>query len=370
MGNNLKELERFNHSIWLDYIRRDLIQGGGLGHMIEADGLKGMTSNPAIFEKAIVGSDAYDSDIRARPKGGEAFPIYDALSRADVAAAADAFLPVYRATGGVDGYVSLEVNPHLARDTRATVEEGRRLWKALGRPNVHIKVPATREGLPAVEALLAEGINVNVTLIFSVSRYLEVADAYAAGLERLAASGKPVSGVNSVASFFVSRIDAAVDPLLAAAASVGPKQAELAAQAKGKTAIACARLAYQAHLELRSQARFRRLADQGARIQRLLWASTGTKDPSESDVKYVEALIGPDTVDTAPLETLEAFRDHGKPEARLESGLPEARALLQSLPGLGVDLEKVAQRLEEEGLVKFNQPFDKLLATIAQRAAS
>lgn len=369
MANPLRQLETFGQSIWLDYIRRDLISGGGLARLIEDDGLRGMTSNPAIFEKAIVDSHDYDPEIKSLALAGKnPSAVYDTLSQADVRSAADAFAALYTRTDGADGYVSLEVNPHLARDTQGTVTEARRLWADLKRPNVFIKVPATKEGLPAIRTLISEGISVNVTLIFGLPRYREVAEAYLSGLEALAAQGKPLKRVASVASFFVSRIDAAVDPLLAKAASLGPKQAALAAQAQGLTAIASAKLAYQIYKELFSTDRFRKLSNQGARVQRLLWASTSSKNPADSDVKYVEALIGKETVNTAPLETVNAYRDHGKPEARLESGLAEARRLHQDLQALGIDIDQVTQKLEDEGVDKFNLPFDKLIAAIAERS--
>ncbi|HTB23037.1 MAG TPA: transaldolase [bacterium] len=370
MANNpLKQLETLGQSLWLDYIRRDLITGGALKRLIEDDGLRGMTSNPAIFEKAIVESHDYDAEIKSLAGQGKApFAIYDALSQKDVQSAADEFEPVYRRTDGADGYVSLEVNPHLARDTQGSLNEARRLWADLKRPNVFIKVPATREGLPVIRQLIGEGVNVNVTLLFGLPRYREVAEAYIGGLEDLAAKGRPLKGVASVASFFVSRIDTLVDPLLEKAAARGPKEAGLAKEAQGRTAIASAKLAYQIYKELFATERFRKLSNQGARVQRLLWASTSTKNPADSPVKYVEALIGKETVDTAPLETINAYREHGQPQARLEAGLDEAKNLVKNLPALGIDLDKVTQQLEDEGVEKFNQPFEKLLAAVAQRS--
>ena len=363
-NNPLKELETFGQSIWLDYIRRDLITGGELKRLIEEDGLRGMTSNPAIFEKAIADSHDYDEDIRAQASAGsDANAIYETLSQRDVQSAADVFRPVYDRTDGLDGYVSLEVNPHLARDTNGTIDEARRLWSALDRPNVFIKVPATKEGLPAIRQLIGEGINVNVTLIFGLPRYREVAEAYIAGLEQRAARGKPVNRIASVASFFVSRIDALVDPLLE---KQGDAQAEAA---RGEVAVASAKLAYQMHKELFGTDRFRSLAAQGARIQRLLWASTGTKNPAYSDVKYIEALIGPDTVNTAPVETIDAYRDHGEPQARLEQGIGDATRLINHLPELGIDLDALTQQLEDEGVEKFNKPFDELMDTLAKRVS-
>jgi transaldolase len=368
-GNSLKRLGSLGQSVWLDYIRRDLIASGQLRRLIEEDGLRGMTSNPSIFEKAIVDSHDYDEDIRAmalKGKGAEA--IYEALSQGDVESAADQFRPLYDRTDGQDGYVSLEVNPHLAHDTEGTVEEARRLWAALNRPNVLIKVPATADGLPAIQQLISEGISVNVTLLFGLPRYRQVAEAYIAGLEARAAQGKPLKHLASVASFFVSRIDALVDPLIEELITQGGKEKDLARKARGQVAIASAKMAYQIYKEVFGGERFRKLAAQGARVQRLLWASTSAKNPDYSDVKYVEALIGPDTVDTIPMETLDAYRDHGKPKARLEQDVEEARSVLGRLHELGIDIDNVTRQLEDEGVEKFNQPFDKLMATLAQRS--
>jgi transaldolase len=298
--NSLQQVGALGQSIWLDYIRRDLMAGGGLRRLIEEDGLRGMTSNPAIFEKAIAESREYDGEIRALAlEKNDAGAIYEALSRRDVQAAADEFRPLYDRTDGRDGYVSLEVNPHLAHDTIGTIGEARRLWGALDRPNVFIKVPATAEGLPAIQELIGEGINVNVTLLFGLSRYRQVAEAYLAGLETRASQGQPLKRVASVASFFVSRIDSLVDPLLEQLAEQGGAAAALAKDVHGQVAVASAKMAYQAYKGLFGGDRFRTLAAAGARVQRLLWASTGTKNSSYSDVKYVEALIGPDTVNTA-----------------------------------------------------------------------
>jgi transaldolase len=329
-----------------------------------------MTSNPSIFEKAIADSHDYDEDIRAMALDGKGVgAIYESLSQRDVQSAADEFRPLYDKTDGTDGFVSLEVNPHLAHDTRGTTEEGRRLWAALNRPNVLIKVPATANGLPAIQQLIGEGISVNVTLLFGLPRYRQVVEAYLAGVEARAAQGKPVKHLASVASFFVSRIDALVDPLLEKITARGGKEADLAKAARGQTAIASAKMAYRIYQEIFGSDRFKELAAQGARAQRLLWASTSTKNPDYSDVKYVEALIGPDTVDTAPLETLDAYRDHGEPKARLEQDVEEARRLLARLPELGIGIDDVTRQLEDEGVEKFNKPFDKLMETLAQRSS-
>jgi transaldolase len=367
--NPLQELGALGQSIWLDYIRRDLIASGGLKRLIEEDGLRGMTSNPSIFEKAIADSHDYDEDVRAMAlhgKGAEA--IYESLSQRDVQSAADAFRPLYDATDGNDGYVSLEVNPHLAHDTSGTIKEARRLWDALHRPNVFIKVPATSEGLPAIQQLISEGINVNVTLLFGLPRYRQVVEAYIAGIEVRVAQGKPVQHVASVASFFVSRIDSLLDPQLEKLSARRGKEADIAKSAQGQVAIASAKMAYQIYKEIFASQRFGKLAAHGARVQRLLWASTSTKNPNYRDVKYVEALIGPDTVNTAPMETIDAYRDHGKPDARLEQGVEEARRVLGGLAELGINIDTVTQQLEDEGVDKFNKPFDKLMETLAQRS--
>jgi len=368
--NPLKKLGMLGQSIWLDYIRRDLIASGGLRRLIEEDGLRGMTSNPSIFEKAIAESHIYDQDIRGIAlKKKDVKAIYEALSQRDVQSAADEFRSVYEKTDGKDGYVSLEVNPHLAHDTTGTIEEARRLWAALDRPNVFIKVPATSDGLPAIQQLISEGINVNVTLLFGLPRYRQVADAYIAGIEARAAQGKPVKHVASVASFFVSRIDALVDPLLEQLIAQGGNKADLARQVLGQVAVASAKIAYQVYKDIFGSARFKKLADKGARVQQLLWASTGTKNPDYSDVKYVEALIGPDTVNTAPLETLDAYRDHGEPKARLEQDVKEARWVLERLPELCISIDIMTQQLEGEGVEKFNKPFDILMESLTKESS-
>jgi transaldolase len=368
-NNPLKQLETLGQSIWLDYIRRDMIASGRLRRLIEEDGLRGMTSNPAIFEKAIADSREYDADIRAMAlKGNTAAAIYERLSQRDVQSAAGEFRPLYDRTDGDDGYVSLEVNPHLAHDTAGTLQEARRLWRALNRPNVLIKVPATVEGLPAIQQLISEGINVNVTLLFGVPRYRQVVEAYLAGIETRVARGKTVTHVTSVASFFVSRLDSLIDALLDPILAEGGQQADLAKQVRGQVAVASAKVAYQLYRELFGAARFKILREAGARAQRLLWASTGTKNPEDSDVKYVDALIGPETVNTVPVETLDAYRDHGIPKARLDTQVVQARHVLERLPQLGINIDTVTQQLEDEGVDKFIKPFDKLMGTLDQRA--
>lgn len=365
--NPLRKLHTLGQSIWLDYIRRGMLDSGELAQMIEADGLAGMTSNPAIFEKAISGGHDYDAAIANQVRtGASARDLYDTLTRDDVGHAADLLRPVYEKSKGRDGFVSIEVSPHLAHDSEATIREAHELWAHLARPNIMIKVPATRAGLPAIEALLAAGVNVNVTLLFGLQRYREVVEAFLRGLEQRTASGAPLNQVASVASFFLSRIDTLVDQRLDALQGAGKPRHPL----RGAAAIASARLAYQYYREWTTGPRWQSLAAQGARSQRLLWASTGTKDPDYSEVKYVEALIGPDTVNTLPPDTLAAYRDHGAPMLRLEKDLAGARELPAQLANLGIDLEQVSDELEADGVKKFIAPYDKLLAALEQRRAA
>ncbi len=368
--NPLVELQKYGQSVWLDNIRRSLIASGELKQMIDEDGLRGVTSNPTIFEKAISVSTDYDQAMRSLvDQGKNAGEIYEVLAIEDIQAAADLFLPVFEATSGRDGFVSLEVSPKLARDTEGTIAEAKRLFRLLGRRNVMIKVPATPEGIPAIEELTAEGMNINVTLLFSLERYEQVAGAYIAGLERLAAKGQSVGRVASVASFFLSRIDTKVDRILEARTREAKDDA---ARAKlesllGKAAIANAKLAYQIYKELFGSARFAKLRQKGARAQRLLWASTSTKDPRYSDVRYVEELIGSDTINTMPPVTMEAFRDHGRPRPSLEEKTDEARQTLKALADAGIDLGQVAGQLEEEGIKAFSDSFEKLVRCIAAK---
>jgi len=366
--NALKQLGILGQSIWLDYIRRDLIASGQLREMIATDGLRGMTSNPAIFAKAIGASHEYDAAIQALAATRKTpQEIYETLSQQDVQSAAEAFRPLYEASDGGDGYVSLEVNPHLARDTAGTIQEAHRLWRAVDRPNVLIKVPATVEGLPAIQQLISEGISVNVTLLFGLDRYRQAAEAYLAGLEARAALGRPLARVASVASFFLSRIDTRVDPVLEAFFAHEGKGAELARQLHGQVAVASAKLAYRDFQALFGGPRFQALVRAGARPQRLLWASTGTKNPDYSDVKYVEALIGVDTVNTAPPATLDAYRDHGDPALRIELDVAHAEWVFRQLPEMGIHLDLITQELETAGVEKFTQPFDTLLGALAKR---
>ena len=369
-NNPLKNLETLGQSIWLDYIRRDLIASGELRRLIEEDGLRGMTSNPSIFEKAIAESHIYDQDIHDMAlKKKDVKTIYETISQRDVQNAADEFRSVYEKTDGKDGYVSLEVNPHLAHDTKGTIKEARRLWAALNKPNVFIKVPATSEGLPAIQQLINEGINVNVTLLFGLPRYREVAEAYIAGLEARIAQGKSVKHIASVASFFLSRIDSMVDPMVEKFLEPDCEKTEIAKKVRGQVAIASAKIAYQIYKEIFSSNRFKKLVDKGARPQRLLWASTSTKNPEYSDVKYIESLVGPDTVNTVPPETFDAYRDHGDPKSRLEQDVKEADWIMARLPELGISIDKVTGQLEDAGVKKFNEPFDKLMEALMKKSS-
>ncbi len=368
---SLTELGNLGQSVWLDYIRRDLLESGELKRLIEEDGLRGMTSNPAIFEKAIVESHDYDKDIQKMASSGlGAAAIYEALSQHDVQCAADEFRSLYEKTQGIDGYVSLEVNPHLAHDTVATVNEAQRLWAALDRPNVFIKVPATDEGLRAITQLIGLGINVNITLLFGLPRYRQAAEAYIEGLEIRANQGKPLNRISSVASFFISRIDVFVDAMLEKIIAQDRTNALLAKLLLGEAAIASAKMAYLMYQEIFTSPRFGKLALQGARAQRLLWASTGVKNPEYLETKYVEELIGVGTVNTLPLETLNAYRDHGQPKVRIVRDVGKAAGIMDRLPKLGIDIDAVAQTLETQGIDKFNKPYDTLLAELAKRMNS
>jgi len=369
-----KQLGDYGQSIWLDYIRRSLLSSGKLDQMIREDGLSGMTSNPAIFEKAIAGSDDYSAELVElghRP-GITPLQAYEQLVLGDIRSAAGQLRPVFDASGRRDGYVSLEVSPRLANDTEGTVREARRLWKSLDLPNLMIKVPATEAGLPAIQTLLAEGININVTLLFSVAMYERVADSYLCAMEQRLAAGADPGAVASVASFFISRIDSAVDNQLAGRLA-GSRDAQERAgleRLQGQAAIASARLAYQRYRILFGDARWQALADRGAHPQRLLWASTSVKNPAYRDVRYVEELIGPDTVNTIPPATLDAFREHGVPRASLEQDPDTASAVIRALDHLGISLEAITAMLLDEGVRKFAEAYDKLLAAIQQRLAA
>jgi transaldolase len=370
-GNPLVKLPTFGQSVWLDLLSRGMLRSGQLAELIADDGVRGVTSNPAIFEKAINHSHDYDEAIsRLASQGKPVEEIYREMVVADIQDAADALRPTYDKLDGYDGFVSLEVSPRLARDTQATLAEARLLWSLVDRPNVLIKVPGTREGLPAIEQLLAEGINVNITLLFDLARYRDVAEAYLRALEHRVAQGGPLARIASVASFFISRIDTLLDRCLEQVIEQDPPRAEQAAALRGQVAIASAKVAYEIYEELIGSRRFGKLAACGARPQRLLWASTGTKNPRYSDVMYVEPLIGPDTITTLPLETLDAYRDHGNPAARLRDGRHEAHDVLQRLTEAGIDLSEMTDRLEEEGIVKFVEPFDHLLAALGEKRAT
>ena len=363
--NPLLRIQQFGQSIWLDFIDRRMITSGKLKELIEKDGIRGVTSNPKIFMDAISEGAEYEDDIRAlAEKGRDTEEIYQTLTVDDIRRTADLFRPLYNASDGRHGFVSLEVNPHLARDVDGTLAEARRLWSALDRPNVFIKVPATLEGLTCIQQLIAEGININVTLLFGLPRYRKVAEAYIAGLEARSKKNQPLTRVASVASFFLSRIDVLIDPLLAKLIESGGKQASLARKLRGQVAIASAKQAYQIYKEIFKGPRFRPLAEMGARPQSVLWASTGTKNPDYSDVKYVEALIGPETVNTLPQETMDAYREHGAPASRLETEPDRAAEVFRLLAELNIDIDEQTQRLEEEGIRKFNEPYDSLMATL------
>jgi transaldolase len=368
--NPLLQLAALGQSIWLDYMRRDLVTSGELQKLIRDDGLKGLTSNPTIFQKAVEGSNLYD-DFFAEWASRKTSPgeVFEALAVRDIRDATRIFLPVWEETRRRDGYCSIEVSPTLAHDTEGSLTEARRLWKTLSVPNVMIKIPGTQEGVPAIEQAISEGINVTVTLLFSQEAYIQVAEAYIRGLEKRAARGEDVSQLASVASFFVSRIDTLVEKLIAERLKAGatPEEKRLFDQVTGKVAIANARQAYQRYLKLFSGARWKALADKGAQTQRVLWASTGTKNPKYSDVLYIEELVGPETVNTIPPATLDAFRDHGKPRRTLDQGLDEADATMRALEKAGISMKEVTDRLVVEGVKSFADSFQSLLTAVGAR---
>lgn len=369
--NPIIKLEAFGQSVWMDFIRRGMISSGELRKLIQEDGVSGVTSNPSIFEKAIAESHDYDESISALIRKGKSnADIFERLSIEDIQNVAGLLRPIYDDTRGYDGFVSLEVSPALAYDTVGTIKEARRLWSLTNRPNVMIKVPATPEGIPAIQHLVGEGININITLLFGLPRYREVLNAYLAGLETQEARGRGLGRIASVASFFLSRIDVLVDGLLEKKALAGGPQAEIAGRLHGKAAIASAKAAYEIYKEVFSGDRFQKLAAKGARAQRLLWASTSTKNPAYSDTKYIEPLIGPETINTLPVETLNAYRDHGSPLSRLDQDQVEARQALKDLPSIGIDLDAVTRQLEQEGVEKFAAAFDRLIAAIHEKRAA
>ncbi len=358
--NPLLQLKELGQSPWLDYIQRDLLTDGGLQRLIDEDGIAGVTSNPAIFAKAVTEHDDYDAVIAAaRARGDRVEALYEQLVLDDIRAAADLLAPVHRDSGGRDGHVSLEVSPELAHDSATTVVEARRLWAAIDRPNAMIKVPATREGLAAIRELTALGININATLIFSPARYQEVAEAWGEGIAERQSAGLPVAGIASVASFFVSRIETLADQRVAG----------VAPQLRGRVAVAVAKTAYQLFRSIYDSVGWQRLRADGCATQRLLWASTSTKNPDYPDTKYVDELIGPDTVNTLPMKTLAAYRDHGHPERRVDQGLGEAREVLDALDDVGIDFEELAAQLEEEGVDKFIAAQRRLLQALEQALA-
>ena len=362
MPNRLQQLHDAGQSIWLDYIDRTMLQNGELKRRIREDALTGMTSNPTIFEKALSEGSAYDEQLAALAAEGQgdAAAMFEAIETDDVRAACDIFRPVYEATGGGDGYVSIEVSPQRAHDADATVVEALRLWRTVERPNVMVKVPGTAEGAVALRRLIAAGVNVNVTLLFALDAYARVIDAYLGGLADRVAAGAPIAGLASVASFFVSRVDSAIDKQLDA---IGPAAARL----KGKAAIANAKLAYALFRHRFAGPAWEGMARQGARVQRPLWASTSTKNPRYRDVMYVEELIGPETVNTVPPATLEAFRDHGVVARTVDTGTDSARRTLDEIAAAGVVLSRVTDALLTDGIALFQKSFDTLLAGLARK---
>jgi transaldolase/glucose-6-phosphate isomerase len=372
--NPLKDLLKFGQSVWLDYIRRDLLTSGELKRLIEEDGLRGMTSNPTIFEKAITGGKLYDDLLNSLKSRTDldAKGRFEILAIRDIQDAADILRPVYDSSKRRDGYVSLEVSPYLARDTKGSLEEARRLWKAVGRENIMIKIPGTAEGLPAIQQALSEGININITLLFAQEVYVKVAEAYIAGLEQFAKNGGDVSRMASVASFFISRIDSAVDAIIDAKlkASKDAREQELLKSIQGKVAIANGKQTYEKYQEIFGTDRWKALAAKGAQTQRVLWASTSTKNPAYRDVLYVEELIGPDTVDTIPPATLDAFRDHGKPRQSLTEDLASAHRTMEAAPKVGISMKEVTDKLTDDGVRSFSEAFDKLLAAVEQSSKS
>jgi transaldolase len=367
-GAPIPMLAALGQSVWLDFIHRRMLKDGELKTLIERKGVRGVTSNPTIFEQAIGGSDTYDEAIAPlAAQGLDPVAIFEALAVEDIQAACDLFRPIYDMAGGNDGFVSIEVSPLLARDTAGTLAEARRLWRTVNRPNVMIKIPGTQEGLPAITDAIADGINVNVTLLFAVSRYEEVMDAYLTGLERRLAAGAPVDHVRSVASFFVSRVDTEVDKRLEQLVAAGGQAAERAKGLLGTAAVANAKLAYQAYVRVFEAARFRALMARGAAVQRPLWASTGTKNPKYSDTLYVDSLIGPDTVNTMPPATLQAFAEHGIARRTIDTDVDQARQALAAIEALGIRLADVTDLLETDGVKKFADSFRALLGAVESK---
>lgn len=369
--SRLKDLREFGQSPWYDNIERGLLLSGGLKKMIDEDGIAGVTSNPSIFEKAINGSDSYDNDIKKMSKAGKDVGfIYDELTTSDVSSAADILRQVYDSSGKVDGYVSIEVSPHLAHDTQTTISEAKRLAAKIGKENLMIKIPATGEGIPAIRQCIAEGLNINITLIFSQAHYQAVAKAYIDGITERLNKGLKVDQVTSVASFFVSRIDTYIDKMLDAKCSTldkeDPKRKELESL-KGKAAVAQSKVMYEQYRKVFYGEEFSKLKEKGANIQRLLFGSTSTKNPAYSDVKYVEEIIGEGTINTLPQVTVDAFRDHGKASSTLSEGIEEAKAILEKLNSLGIIVEEVCQKIQEDGVAAFSQSYDKLIDSLEKK---
>jgi transaldolase len=373
MSNRLRELMKLGQSVWFDNIHRAILKNGELKRMVEEDDLRGVTSNPTIFEKAITGSNAYDDQLEALIESGASVDeIYEAVVIEDITHGADILSPVYERTKQVDGYISLEVNPQLAYDTQKTIDEAERLFKRVNRRNLMIKIPASAEGLPAIEESIYRGLNINITMMFAIKNYEQVAEAYIRGLERRKAEGKPVTGIGSVASFFVSRVDTAVDKLLDELASKADSEErrKYILGLRGKAALANAKLVYQRYKQIFHGSRFADLKAAGAMVQRPLWASTGTKNPKYSDLLYVDNLIGPETVNTVPPATFEAFKDHGTVRLTLEEGLDEAVRLFEELKAIGINMEAVTAQLQTDGLAAFVKSFVELREAIeAKRSA-
>jgi len=369
--NRLRQLHDAGQSIWLDFIDRTILRNGDLVRRIREDALTGMTSNPTIFEKALAEGSAYDDQLRAAPAGFTAMEMFELVETSDVRDACDIFAPVYQSTKGADGFVSIEVSPAAANDSRATVAEAQRLWAMVDRPNVMIKVPGTDEGALAVRTLIGAGINVNITLLFAIAAHERVIEAYLAGLEDRVKAGKPITGIASVASFFVSRVDTEVDKRLdAIAATLSGADRDHVLALRGRAAIANAQLAYKLFRERFSGARWKALADAGASLQRPLWASTSTKNPAYRDVMYVEQLIGPDTVNTMPPATIDAFRDHGVVARTVDADYAGAERTLAELAKAGIDLADVTDQLLREGLGSFQKSFDSLSAGLSKKSAA
>lgn len=370
MSNPLLQLKEFGQSVWYDNIDRSQLASGQFQHMLDEDGIVGVTANPTIFEKSISAGHAYDEQMNQLIQEGKSTSeIYEALIIADIQTVADTLRPIYDQSNGHDGYVSLEVSPELAHNTEATLSEVRRFWKMVNRPNLMIKIPGTPEGLPAILHSLTEGINVNITLIFSLDTYRKVADAYISALEKRSAEGKDISRIASVASFFVSRVDTLVDKMLEDKIKTTSDSAEQQKlkSLEGKAAIANARIVYQEFKSLFYSPRFEKLKQQGAHVQRPLWASTSTKNPAYRDVLYAEELIGPDTVDTMPLETIQNFKDHGQARLSIGEGIPQAHAELDALESVGIHYDQVTQQLQDEGVKKFADSFHELFQGIESK---